>query len=206
MGRSRITRLGLASMFLGVILILWVASLWKTRVTKPVDMPVSMSPGHIRTQEFKINLEAVYLIEITADQNKIPPETLFCLLGYTLRDSQCPNTPSVVEASWALSSDGAVVARGSSKDKDSGGGSVMSDGIGRAIGTFDGEAGRRYVLDVDVLADGTKLAPGNPRLQVQEFPWNRTSDAVLFYFIIVLELTGVVLLIVSGARRWRARK
>lgn len=206
MGRSRITRLGLASMFLGAILYFGWLLWWKTRVTKPVDMPVSMSPGHLRTQEFKINLEAVYLIEITADQNKIPSDTLFCLLGYTLRDSQCPNTPSVVEASWVLSSEGAVVAKGSSKDQDSGGGSVMNDGIGRAIGSFDGEVGRRYILDVDVLADGTKLAPGNPRLQVQEFPWTPASTVVLIYLVFALELAGIFLLIVAGVRRWRVER
>ncbi len=206
MGISRLTRLGLVCMSLGVVLfggwLLW----WKTRILKPVDMPVSMSPGHIRTPEFKINLEAVYLIEIVADQKKIPADSLFCLLGYKILDSSCPNTPSVVAASWILSSDGAVVARGSTKDKDSGGGTVMDDGIGREIGSFDSESGRHYVLDVDVLADGSKLATGNPRLQVQRFPWNRASDAGIFSLVVVLELTGIVSLIVSGARRWWTRK
>jgi hypothetical protein len=118
-----------------------------------------MSAGHIRTPEFKLNLDAIYLIEIAADQKKIPPDTLFCLLGYTQYDSQCPNTPSVVEASWVLSSDGQILANGSTTGSRSAGGSVEADGIGRAIGSFDGEDSRRYVLDVNVLADGSKLAP-----------------------------------------------
>src|SRR5437879_7958677 len=98
----RISRIGLLFLLLGA---LWFAGwvLWgKTRITRPVDMPVSMSPGHIRSREFKINLEAVYLIEIAADKNKIPADTLHCLLGYKFRDSDCAETPSVVKASWVL--------------------------------------------------------------------------------------------------------
>jgi hypothetical protein len=174
------------------------------RIKKPVDIPLSMYPGHIRTLEFRIN-SGPYIVEIAADQNKIPPDTLFCLLGYNQLDSQCLNTPSVVEASWVLSSGGAVMASGSSDDDGSGGGSVMDDGIGRSIGRFDGESGRRYALDVDILADGSKLAPGNPRLQVQEFPWYR-ARAALFSLIVVLEPMGIAFLMVSAARRWQARK
>lgn len=191
-------------MFLGALLYGGWLFLWNTRIKKPVDIPVSMSPGHIRTPEFRTSL-GPYMVEIAADQNKIPPDTLFCLLGYTQLDSQCPNTPSVVEASWVLSSDGAVVASGSSKGDDSGGGSVMDDGIARSIGTFHGENGRRYVLDVDILADGSKLASGNPRLQVQEFPWYRVR-AALFSIIVASELMGIAWLIVSGTKRSQGRK
>src|SRR5882762_5303993 len=190
MGLSRLTRLGLVSMSLGILVFSGLLLWWRTRTLSPVDIPVSMSLGHIRTPEFKINLDAVYLIEITADQKKIPSNALFCLLGYKQLYSECPNSPSVVQASWVLSSGGAVVSRGTSEDRDSGGGSVMMDRIGRSIGSFDGESGRRYVLDLDVLEDGSKLAPGNPRLQVQVLPLHRASDVMSFFICIALELVG----------------
>jgi hypothetical protein len=111
----------------------------KTRITRPVDMPVSMSTGHIRTSQFPINLEFVYRIEISADKNRIPAETLHCLLGYKFLDSDCAHTPSVVQASWVLSSNGQVVARGSTDGP--GGGAVTNDAIARVIGFFDGKRG-----------------------------------------------------------------
>ncbi|MCU1308587.1 MAG: hypothetical protein JWN45_3282, partial [Acidobacteriaceae bacterium] len=169
MDLPRISRIGLLFLFLGALLfagwVLWV----KTRITRPVDMPVSMSPGHFRSREFNINLEAVYLIEIAADKNKIPADTLRCLLGYKILDSDCAETPSVVKASWVLSSGGHVMAHGTTDDP--GGGAVTNNEIARAIGAFDGEEGCRYVLDVDILGDGSKLAPGNPRLRVELFPY-----------------------------------
>jgi hypothetical protein len=40
-------------------------TIWlSTRTERPVDIPISMEMGHIRTPEFKINLNALYLIEI----------------------------------------------------------------------------------------------------------------------------------------------
>jgi hypothetical protein len=164
----------------------------KTRITRPVDMPVSMSTGHIRTSQFPINLEAVYLIEISADKNRIPAETLHCL------------PPSVVQASWVLSSNGQVVARGSTDGP--GGGAVTNDAIARAIGFFDGEKGCCYDLDVDILGDGRKLAPGNPRLRVEAFPYPAGKMAwgpAVLLITIILEVTGLVLLTIASIARWR---
>ena len=176
----------------------------KTRITRPVDMPVPMSTGHIRTSQFPINLEAVYLIEISADKNRIPAETLHCLLGYKFLDSDCANTPSVVQASWVLSSNGQVVARGSTDGP--GGGAVTNDAIARAIRFFDGEKGCCYDLDVDILGDGSKLAAGNPRLRVEAFPYPAGKMAwgpAVLLITIILEVTGLVLLTIASIARWR---
>jgi hypothetical protein len=171
---------------------------------RPVDMPVSMSPGHIRSPEFGLNLDAVYLVEIAADKNRIPAGELHCLLGYKILDSDCPATPSVVRASWVLSSNGQVVAHGSSDDP--GGGAVTEDAIARAIGTFDGEAGCRYVLDIDIIGDGRKLADGNPRLRVEAFPYPAGKMAWgpgVFFITAILGLIGMVLLLIPSIKRLR---
>jgi hypothetical protein len=46
----------------------------------------------------------------------------------------------------------------------------MNDSISRELGHFQGQSGRKYVLDVNVLADGSSLTPGNPRLKVEVHP------------------------------------
>src|SRR5258708_1640117 len=96
---------------------IWV--LWLIiRTERPVNIPISMAIGHVRTREFKLNMNAPYTIEVEV-QKSIPFETLNCLLGTSdapissdLRD--CPNRPSVVKASWILTSDGQLIAQGSS--------------------------------------------------------------------------------------------
>jgi len=77
----------------------------------------------------------------------------------------CRGQPSVVKASWALTSGGQVVAQGST-DKNKAG-EWGDETIERNLGWFTGRNGRRYTLDLDILEDGTALAPCNPRLKVE---------------------------------------
>jgi hypothetical protein len=181
---------------------------WNTRILRPLDLPVSMSPGHIRSPEFHTNLYAVYLIEIAADTNRFPDGALHCLLGYKFLDSDCAETHSVVLASWAVSSNGQLVARGSSDDDKAGGGAVTNDTVAAAIGSFDGEEGCNYILDVEIHGDGSKLAPGNPRLRVEVFPYPAGKMAwgpPIIFISIILELAGIALLVVAGVKRRRMR-
>jgi hypothetical protein len=77
----------------------------------------------------------------------------------------------------------------------------MNDSISRELGHFQSQSGRKYVLDVNVLADGTALAPGNPRLKVEVHPEVYEGNAVwsilLFLAMGILVLIGVVLLVIS---------
>src|SRR6266436_9392690 len=195
----------------GIVLYgIWV--LWLvTRTERPVNIPMPMTIGHVRTREFKLNMNAPYTIEVEV-QKTIPFETLNCLLGMssppTSSDLQdCPNKPSVVRASWILTSDGQVVARGSSDGYRSG--AWMNDSISRELGHFQSQRGRRYVLDVDVLADGSSLTPGNPRLKVEVHPevheGNAIWSAILFVATTVLIFVGSILLIISFIKNRRRR-
>jgi len=167
-------------------------------------MPVSLSQGQIRIPEFTTNLKAQYIIEIEV-QKKIPFDTLNCLLGVEPDHShpeKCTNTPSVVNASWVLSSRGDAMARGSTaKDKL---GSWGNDVISRQIGGFESERGRHYTLDVTFLGDGSPLAAGNPRLKVGAHPMYYESDAfadILFLVMTtILVLAGAIMLVVSTLR------
>jgi len=106
-------------------------------------------------------MESVYWIQILAER-RFDFDGVPCLLGLF----DCPNAPGVVRASWVLSDDGKVVARGISDEAQGmlGGTETM----GREIGTFDAKKGAHYVLDVDVLEDGSRLNAGHPRLQIVE--------------------------------------
>jgi hypothetical protein len=182
---------------------LWVT----TRTERPVNIPMVMAIGHIRTREFKLNMNVPYSIGVEVQKEKIPFDTLNCLLGLStaLKSTElqeCPDKPSVLKASWVLTSNGQAVAHGSSDDYR--GGAWMNDSISRELGHFEGQSGRRYVLDVNVLADGSSLNSGNPRLKVQVYPGvyegNIFNDIILLLVSAVLVLVGAALLIVSFVR------
>jgi hypothetical protein len=186
---------------------IWLA----TRTDRPVDVPISMAIGHLRTREFKINLNALYTIDIEV-QKIIPFDTLNCLLGTAMgRTStalqECPDRPSVVKASWVLASNGQTVARGSSDDYRSG--AWMNNAVSRELGHFRSQSGRRYVLDVDVLVDGSSVAPGNPRLKVEVHPMFyedvMVGGAILSLTALVLVLIGAILLVISFVKNRRSR-
>jgi hypothetical protein len=209
---SRAKLVGLAFMAGGIALYgswaIWLA----IRTNRPVDVPISMAIGHVRTREFKVNLNALYTIEIVV-QKKIPFDALNCLLGLGMSSTSsalqdCPDRPSVVKVSWTLTSDGRTIASGSSDDDRSGG--WGNDSISRILGTFHSENGRRYVLDVDVLADGSSLALGNPRLKVEVHPMFyedvMVGGAAMSLTALVLVLIGGILLVISFVRNRHARK
>lgn len=172
---------------------------FRTRTWSPVEMPVSLSQGsRFSTNEFSINLNAEYRIEIDA-KNKIPLDTLGCLLGNGMRSS-CA-VPSVVGLHWVLSTDGTVL-QGTSDDTKGYGGESESDGEAfRTIGFFKGQKGRFYKLDFDVLADGSSLAITNPQLRVSALNSSFESGLVLGGLLrlicTIIGLVGVVLLVVS---------
>jgi hypothetical protein len=82
-------------------------------------MPVTLTPGHVRTSEFSANLNAQYTIRIEA-KKRIPFDTLNCLLGMSIDVEKKCDRPAVVRATWVLTSGGKPVIAGSS-DSDEGG-------------------------------------------------------------------------------------
>ena len=211
MSSSRTKVTGLAFLFCGIALygswILWVV----TRAERPVHMPILMTVGHVRTREFKVNLSEPYRIEIEVAKS-IPFDTLNCLLGMSMGRTStniqdCPDRPSVVKASWVLTSEGQIVASGSSDDYRSG--IWANDTISRELGHFQSQRGRSYVLDVNVLSDGTSLSTGKPQLEVEVDPEFNEGimvwSAMLMLGTAVLVLIGGIILTVSFIRNRRAK-
>jgi hypothetical protein len=200
------TKVGVGFISTAILIFCGWTLYFETRHYVPVRIPLAMSIGHIRTNEFTVNIKAPYEIDFEVEK-KIPFDTLNCLLGMSPPSEKgCSDTPAVVNAKWILSSDGNPLAQGSAVDDK--GGAWANDTISREIGSFDGEPGHRYRLDLDILTDGTRLAAGNPKLTVSV-----TSDFVegamfetgfvVYPLVAGLVLIGLIFLIVSFVRKRR---
>lgn len=200
--------IGLALISFSIVTLACWAAWFRTRSWCPVDMPVSLTQGaHFKTNEFAVNLNARYAIDIESE-NKIPVETLQCLLGS--RSPERCNVPAVLRVRWVVSSDG-TTTQGSSDETGRGYGETGPSGeASRTIGFFTGQKGRRYSLDFDVLADGSSLAVTNPRLRVSVFDTSYKSGLVFSGLLRlgcgILGLIGVVLLTVSVLKHRRGSR
>jgi biopolymer transport protein ExbD len=151
----------------------------------PLQIPISLAQGHIRTAEFKINLEVFYELYIEF-------EPVFG--DGSVAGVHCPTPrPRTV---WFLSKGGQVVANGNG-----GGGEHM----GGVFGSFYADAGR-YTLDFEVLDNGTCLNAGSPRLTIETFrdrhPEVDDNVTNAFFLGLLLAFTGINLFVHS----YRARR
>lgn len=150
-------RVALAFILGGVVLYAGSQYWLATRKLVPLDIPISLSRGHIRTPEFSINMDSGY--DIAIEVTRIPSAgSLECLmLG-------CYKTPAILKAEWTLSIGGQAESSGSSDGMN--GDSSYMDSVGRVVGNFKSSGGR-HRLNVDVLSDLSILNEGEPRLKIQ---------------------------------------
>jgi hypothetical protein len=173
-------RIGLALILAGIAWFggwtCWLA----TRMWVPLHVPISLSQGHIRTPEFTINVESTYLIQIRVAQ-EFDNEGGPCLaVGF-----RCSST---LRTSWSLSNRERVIASGN------------DDPSGRGLGTFHAGKGR-YILDLDVMQDGSRLNAGAPHLIVFEAGGqgaSAVSRATPFYVLLLFAALGSCLIIRSA--------
>ena len=177
-------RIGLGLVLIGVC---WFGSwaLWAaTRIWVPLQMPISLSQGHIQTAEFKINLEGTYELYI---------EFQPVFDDGSGAGVHCPSP--LPRTAWSLSKGGQVVKNGN------GGG---HEGMG---GFFYAGAGR-YTLDFDVRDNGTCLNAGSPRLVIAAFRYQHpeVDDNLTgaFFLSLLFAVTGFNLFVHSyRARRYQ---
>ena len=207
----RAKAIGMTLILVGVVAYgLWVV--WtSTRINRPVDIPIQMAVGHVNSPSFKVNRNARFHIQIEV-QKKIPFDTLNCLLGLAMKPTstdlqECPDKPSVVKASWVLTSDGQKVAYGSSDDLRSG--AWKNNSIARELGSFQAESGRSYTLGLDVLSDGSELGPGAPHLTIEVssavYEDEMVGGTLVMLVSMLLVLVGGITLLVSFVRNRRGR-
>jgi hypothetical protein len=105
-------RIGLALVLIGIGLPFawerWVA----TRTWVPLNIPISLAPGHVKTPEFEINLESSFWVSIEVER-KFDYAGVPCLLAFGA-ELECKNRPGVVGISWLLSDGGKEIAHGHS--------------------------------------------------------------------------------------------
>ena len=195
---------------IGVALILIAAAIygvWEwwmaTRTWVPIDMPVSLAQGHIRSPEFKINLDAGFWIFVEVE-TKVDNEGVSCLTGYT-SDYCLKNGVPELRASWTLSDAGRVVARSSTNSCTASLGGTVTKVCG--LGEFRVPAGNHFILNVDLPEDNSHFNGGHPRLTIeQSYYWRFEQErAPLFLFATLFGTIGAVLL-VSGIVENRNRK
>lgn len=147
-----------------------------TRIWTPLQMPISLSQGHIRTTEFKINLEGAYVLYV-----EFSP--VFDN-GSGAGGLRCPSP--LPRTAWSFSKRGQVITSGK------GGGNEALGGM------FSASAGR-YTLDLDVRDDGSCLNAASPRLVIAAFEYlhPEVDDNLIhaFFLSLLLAVTGFNLFI-----------
>jgi hypothetical protein len=204
---TKLTWAGISLIATAVIGIgVWSAML-KTAINKPIDVPLTVLKGSVRTPAFKVNRNRLYTIEVVAKKKTIPFGTLNCLLGMPLPAASC-DKPSVIEASWSLSSNGKLIVKGKS-DGDPGGAWTQDD-IARELGRFQSESGRTYDLSVDFITDASVLASAEPHLKVEISTDYYEGDMFISFFLwiacVALIFSGLSLLIASTTRSLMKRR
>ena len=138
----------------------------------PVNMPVSLAMGTVRTPEFWVK-DTDYTIMIEVKRGLTLPK-LECMMGIRLppEPDRCAtfHLETVLEAQWTVWDGEHIVAQGAVHGKDSG--MAVSDrNLDRYLGTFDGKANKKYVVEVKFTKNGTALNEFKPRLKVQHMEY-----------------------------------
>jgi biopolymer transport protein ExbD len=123
----------------GVASFSWMAIWLQSRNWVPIDMPISLARGHVRTGPFKINVKAGY--DVAVDY-KMPFEGSWNCFRYDRS-----------KAGWSLYRNGVPV-----KD-------VHDQSPYAYLGGFDAEEGT-YDLDLQIDLDTSCLDAGHPRLRI----------------------------------------
>jgi biopolymer transport protein ExbD len=134
-----------------------------------LDMPVSLSPGHVVTGNFSVAAGTLYYIDIELDKRS--PIRAAC------------EPRSVLNTQWVLSND-AGAQQGSSPWEDTG--LTIADLYSLKT---------RYAFDVEILPGASCLNASNPGLKVQTHPAPSDLYEALTWLSILLVGIGLTLLI-----------
>jgi len=161
-------RIGIALVLVGPVLlgsaIRWLAP----HPHIALEMPVSLSPGHVITGNFSVHPGTLYYIDIELDKRS--PIRTHC------------EPRSVLSTRWVLSSDGGA-EQGSSPWEDT----------GLTIADLYSEK-TQYAFDVEILPGASCLNASSPRLKVQTHPDPSDLYVALTWLSIVPVGIGLALL------------
>jgi hypothetical protein len=159
----------------------------KSRSLVPLDVPMSLAPGHIETGEFQINLEGNFFVY--ADTRN-------------LGDWNCRYLDRVRSHSFVLSSGRKSPLTGASKDD-------RGDAVvGSYLGYFHATPGR-YSLSVEILSPTSDFNYCNPHLEVdistaEYYEWEALQSN-LRASAAICEFVGIAMLLFYAAEQHRKR-
>jgi len=169
---SPLVLLAIALIFLGVVFYTGSYYWMTTRTFVPLEMPVSLSRGHIRTGNFYINLKERYEVDLAVDYPFY--ENPSCQLN-------APN--SVLKTNLVVFRNGQVLNETNGSDYYS-------------LGSFFAEKRGSYNLDIEVLSDASCLNARHPQVMV-ETSWYAydsytTRYKIIHWFGLVLVAAGLI--------------
>jgi hypothetical protein len=130
-----------------------------------VDMPLSLVLGTVQTPEFSVTSEWYDII--VQVEKPLPFLQMRCMMGVTLGplDSKdCSSNDPLLQADWTVWDGEHLVGNGSIPDRCA---CAFEDKhIYKSLGSFAGEAGKKYIVQVRFTKDGTPLNVANPHLIV----------------------------------------
>jgi hypothetical protein len=130
-----------------------------------LDMPVSLAAGTVRTPEFSVGGNW-YWIMIQVEK-PLPFMQMECMMGVLpgpLDTKDCSSNDPLLRADWTVWDGGHLVFSGSSTTKADA--KHTDKYIFKFLGSFAGEAEKKYVMEVKFTKDGTPLNVANPHLIV----------------------------------------
>jgi biopolymer transport protein ExbD len=137
----------------GVVLFPAYHHWFATRTWAPVDIPISLAPGHVKTGDFHINLHTVFHFEID-------------LKGYDdYRQYPDCQDYKVIQTRWWLSRNRRVVTTWEDFWNNHWAGVPHGPVSGSYLGAFESSAGR-YDLDVEFAPGASCLQRFHPRLRI----------------------------------------
>jgi hypothetical protein len=171
----------------------------------PLSVPITLSPGHFQSPEFKIWASLHYRINIAFDSG-IPLGKLDCLIGNNIESVQpCTGEPPILDVKWRVLSRGQVITTGSSSEHRRA--SYSYHKVQKFIGGFDGQGGQSYFVQVDILQDGSRLALANPKLEVEPilnaYEGRLLLAGLAFYIGLLAAAIGVTLTLIAIIRERR---
>lgn len=136
-----------------------------------VDMPVSLSAGTVRTPEFPVRGKW-YDIMVQVEK-PLPFLQMKCMMGVVagpLDLKDCSSDDPLLRADWAALDGDQVVEKGTIPNRCAC--KFENKYMYKFLGSFWGEAGKKYVVEVKFTKDGTPLNVANPHLIVIQHDLN----------------------------------
>jgi hypothetical protein len=183
---SRTAQVGIGTILVGLVLFSCARYWIQTRTLFPVGMSVSLSSGHLKTGEFKINIRAFYSILVVFPGGSEPNCNEYAVLRTRAISSIGGRT--VTHLQWDHDIDD------------------PSTTVGPFLGGFESKPGA-YRLDVEVLSDASCLNTRRPHLEViassDDFTKWRDRYEGSFWISLSLVLVGILVTAVAifGAHR-----